>query len=94
MRDTPSTSGLSSCSTFARRLDLMSTSVPVWKPLPSMILRTTRVAFRLDLESMLDFPDFTSRVWLVCLLVELGWMLPSNPTDCLDTYKSYLALIY
>lgn len=78
MRDTPSTSGLSSCRTLARRLDFMSTSVPVWKPLPSMILRTTKVALRLDLESMLDFPDFTSRVWLVCLLVELGYYAVRN----------------
>lgn len=71
MRDTPSTSGFISCSTLARRLDLMSTSVPVWKPLPSISRRTTRVAFRLDLASMFDFPDFTRRVWLVCLLVKL-----------------------
>lgn len=70
VRDTPSTSGLSSCSTLARRLDLMSTSVPVWKPLPSINLRTTRIAFRF-LESRLDFPDLTRRVWLVCLLEKL-----------------------
>lgn len=57
----------------------MSTSVPVWKPLPSMILRTTKVAFRLDLESKLDFPDFTSRVWLVCLVVDLGYYPVTRP---------------
>lgn len=71
MRDTPSTSGLYSCSTLAIRLDLMSTSVPVWKPLTSINLRTTRVAFRLDFVSRFDLPDLTRRVWLVWLLATL-----------------------
>lgn len=41
-------------------------------------LRTTKVAFRLDLESKFDFADFTRRVWLVCLTVMLDYEVISS----------------